>query len=180
MNRPSTRRRPRADAINLNLVPILDAMVTLIAFLLFSMSFLEIVSIETPFPFSSQKEMDEKLKTKPLQLTLTFRDFDVEVWSPFDSSVRKTFPNLMPGQPDIKMVHDYLVKTKQRFPQEKQIVIVPFGGANYDTLISVMDSVRLLDAGDPPVYSLDKVTGTEVLLKLLFPEIVFGNLLSEG
>ena len=179
LKRPSTRRRSGNQIITLNLVPILDTMVALIAFLLFTMSFLTIVHIESPFPQASAKDVEQKLKEKPLQLTVTLRPTETELWSPFELVKPKTIANIQGTQPDLKTLHDSLIAIKQQFPKETQIVIVPYAGANYDTLISVMDTLRGIEPTDPPMYSKNEVTGNDEVIKALFPEIIFGNLLGD-
>ncbi len=179
LKRPSSRRKPGNGQIQLNLVPILDTMVTLIGFLLFTTSFLSIVAIETPFPMASPAENQEKLKERPLQLTLTVRDKEVEIWSPFEKIKAITIPNPTPGQPDLPKVHEALVGVKQQFPNETKIVFVPTKDTNYDTLIQLMDGIRGMEKTDPPMFAKDARTGTDVPVKLLFPEVIFGNLLGE-
>lgn len=155
-------------------------MVMLIGFLLLTMSFLDIVAIESPFPMASTKELQDKLKEKPLQLTVTLRENEVEVWSPFDKIAPKHIPSIAPGQPDLKTFHDFLVDTKRKFPLESKVVVVPYAGATYDILISVMDVTRMMDAGDPPIFVKNWVTGNDDSIKTLFPEVIFGNLLGDG
>lgn len=179
LKRPSARRKSGHEEINLNLVPILDAMVTLIAFLLFTMSFLSIVAIESPFPTASTADVEEKLKEKPLQLTVTLRDNEAEIWSPFERISSKKIPNAEPGKPDTKSIHEALVEVKKQFPKETKVVVVPFAGATYDVLISAMDAMRVLEPSDPPIYLRNDTTGNDDLLKVLFPEVVFGNLLGD-
>lgn len=178
--RPSSRRRGEKRQIELNLVPILDAMVTLIAFLLFTTSFFAVVSIESPFPQTSVEAVREKIKTKPLQLTLTLREKDVEIWSPFDKIAPKKIPNPAAGQPDVRAIHDVLVAIKQKFPKETKIVFSPFSGVNYDTLILVMDAVRTLEKTDPLIQIHNEVTKVDEVTKMLFPNVVFGNLLGDS
>ena len=179
LKRPSTRRKGTSDQIGLNLVPIIDTMVALIAFMLFTTSFLALVTIESPFPTSSSEEMVQNLKEKPLQLTLSIRDKDTEIWSPFDKIPPKVIPNVSPGQPDIKLIHEALLAVKQKFPFESKIVLEPYASATYDILISVMDSMRMVDAGDPPLFRKDPATGNDQAVKVLFPDVIFGNLLGD-
>lgn len=179
LKRPSSRRKTQQEQVNLNLVPILDAMVTLIAFMLFTMSFLAIVSIESPFPQASAEDVKQKLKEKPLQLTLTLRDKEAELWSPFEKIKSKTIPNTPEGKPDLKALHEALIGIKQQFPKEAQIVLVPTASANYDILIAVMDSVRGIEPTDPPIFVKNEKTGNDEPIKALFPEVVFGNLLGD-
>jgi hypothetical protein len=58
-------------------------------------------------------------------------------------------------------------------------VLVPYAGASYDTLIAVMDAVRLVEPGDSPIYAKNEKTNVDEAVKTLFPDIVFGNLLGD-
>jgi biopolymer transport protein ExbD len=176
LKRPSSRRNSHQEPVELNLVPILDAMVTLIGFLLFTTSFLAIVSIESPLPVSSPSEVQEQLKEKPLQLTLSVREKDVEIWSPFKKIDPKAVANNKEGKIDIKAVHDALVDVKKKFPLESNAVIIPLKGTSYDDLIALMDTVRLVEPGDIPIYLKNEKTGLEEPLKKLFPKVVFADL----
>lgn len=178
LSSPSSRRKGGSSEIILNLVPILDAMVTLIIFLLFTTSFLAITSIETPMPMASTAQNEEQLKEKPLQLTLSLRENESEIWSPFGRIQNKVIPAAA-GMPDVKAIHDALITIKKQFPGETKIVLVPYSGANYDVLVSVMDTIRLVDPTDPPVFQKNP-QGVDQQVKQLFPEIIFGNLLGES
>lgn len=179
LKRPSSRRNSHQEPIELNLVPILDTMVTLIGFLLFTTSFLALVSIESQLPQSSAEEVKEKIQEKPLQLTLTMRDKDIEIWSPFSKIPPQAILYNKDGQPDTKAIHDALVEIKKKFPKETSAVIVPKTGTNYDTLISLMDSIRTIEKADSPIYLKNEKTGNDEPVKTLFPKIVFGNLLGD-
>lgn len=180
LKRPSSRRKSSREPIRLNLVPILDAMVVLIGFLLFTTSFLAIVSIESPFPTASPEQNQEKIRQRPLQLTLTLRDKEVEIWSPFGKIKATTIPNVLPGQPDINKIHETLVAVKQQFPAETKIVLVPTRETDYDTLIQVMDGIRQMEKSDPPLFAKNALTGNDEPVKMLFPEVIFGNLLGDS
>lgn len=179
LKRPSSRRRSKGEGINLNLVPILDTMVALISFLLFTTSFLAIVHIESPVPQTSAAVNEKKIQEKPLQLTVSLREKEAEIWSPFDRIPSKIIPNPTPGQPDVKTLHDSLLAIKQQFPKETQVVFVPFSGATYDVLVSVMDSMRMVEKTDTPIYQNDD-QGVSKPVKQLFPDVIFGNLLEGG
>lgn len=177
--RPSSRRRSSQEPVALNLVPVLDTLVTLIAFLLFTMSFLNVVHIESPFPTASPKDVEEKLKEKPLQLTVTLREGELELWSPFDLIPAQKIPNPETGKFDLRRLHEALITVKQKFPTENKLVLVPYAGATYDVLVSVMDSIRVLEPSDPPVFIKNPKSGIDEVSKLLFPEVIFGNLLGD-
>ncbi len=177
LRRTSTHRRSADSSVALNLVPIIDTMVTLIGFLLFTTSFFALVSIESPFPQVSARDVEEKLHEKPLQLTLTLRERETEIWSPFNRIAPIKIPHEASGSPQLKPIHDALLGIKQRFPLETKVVLVPAATSTYDALIQVMDVTRLLDKTDPPIYAKNAKTGLDESVKSLFPEIIFGNLL---
>lgn len=178
--RPTSRRRSNAEQIQLNLVPILDTMVTLIGFLLFTGTFIALASIESPFPMTSREDVEQQLKEKPLQLTLTLKPQWAEIWSPFDRIAAERVANESEGHPSVRLIHEALVKVKAKFPAERKIVLVPTAGTSYDTLIALMDSIRLLDASDATIYTKNPTTGTDEATKLLFPDVIFGNLLGDS
>lgn len=157
----------------------LDALVTMVAFLMFTMSVLNVVSIESVAPITTSARPNED-RSKPLQLTLSFHKSDVEIWSPFDRISARRIPNNEENKPHLERIHSALVEIKQSFPKENKIVFSPLPSTPYDSLISVMDSARMLEDTDPTLFAKNPKTGVDEVSKLLFPDIVFGNLLGDG
>lgn len=182
LKRPSARRKSHQESAELPLVPILDTMVTLIGFLLFTTSFIGIVSIESPLPQASPEEVQSQIenKEKPLQLTLSMREKDIEIWSPFQKIEPRVVVNTPTGDPDTQAIHAALLEIKKLFPKEVSVVLVPTQNTPYDRLVSLMDSVRVLEPTDPPLYLKNETTGLDETLKTLFPKVIFGNLLEEN
>ena len=179
LKRPSARNKAYKQGVELNLVPILDTMVTLIGFLLFTTSFLAMVSIESPLPQASPEEVREKILEKPLQLTLTLGEKSVEIWSPFQKINSKSIPNASDGEINLKAIHEALIEIKKSFPDETQIVLAPHQKTPYDVLIALMDTIRTLDSTDPSIFLKNEKTGVDEASKDLFPKVVFGNLLGD-
>lgn len=179
LSRPTSRRKSNREQIQLNLVPILDTMVTLIGFMLFTMSFLALVTIESPFPEASSKVLEQKLKERPLQLTVSLQEKEIEVWSPFDKFPAKHVMH-KPDGPDLIGMHQALIEVKKQFPNETKVIFVPNATANYALMIAMMDAMRSLDATDPTIYLKNATTGADEAIKALFPEVIFGNLLGDG
>ena len=170
LKRPSTRRKSHQNEISLNLVPILDSLVALIAFLLFTMAFMVFVAIDSPFPEIKPEALLQPLLQKPLQLTITLKDSETEIWSPFDRFPAVVVPNRN-AMPDYEAIHAALLQVKQKFPTDRQAVIVPNDKTSYETIIAVVDTARLIRKTDPGISGVE---GTA-----LFSDIVFGNLISE-
>ncbi len=178
--RPSSRRRNTSEQVQLNLVPILDTMVTLIGFMLYTSSFMAIVSVETVAPVMSTAQVQKQLQEKPLQLTLSVRTKDTEIWSPFEKFKAVVVPHTPEGEPDLLAIHDNLVTIKQRFPNESKVVLSPHSGLSYDSLVAVLDSARSLAKTDPVILAKNVQSGAEEPVKALFPDIIFGNIISGG
>jgi biopolymer transport protein ExbD len=141
------------------------------------MSFLSLASIETLFPETSAETNEQKIPSKPLQLTLSIRNRESEIWSPFDRIPAQIIPHTADQKPNVVAIHEALLKVKEKFPTENSIVLAPGGSVAYDILVEVMDSVRTIDATDPPLFARNEQTGNDEALKSLFPNVVFGNLL---
>ncbi len=180
LKRPSSRRHSTPHEIQINLVPMLDALVTMISFLMYTMAFLSLSMIESPLPIVSNEVNEVQLKERPLQLTLSMGDQDVLLWSPFELIPQISVPNRKDGSVDVLKLHEKLVEIKQKFLKETKIIIVPKGDTTYETIVSVLDSARGLDKTDPVLSMKNSKTGVQEQIKALFPETVFGNLLGEA
>lgn len=184
MFKPSSRRKSGPQEINLNLVPILDALVTLVSFLLLTTTFFAIAVIDTPTPLlAPAEEQIEKLKEKPLQLTAyVYADkIMISDWS--GSRELHTIINIPDPQKngeqkyDLEKLHQIIVGIKTRHPTETKLILKPESTVNYESLVSIMDAVRMLEKTDPPLYQKNK-QGIDEPVQKLFPEIIFGNILS--
>lgn len=177
LSKPSSRRKSKERHIELNLVPMLDCLVTMISFLLYSMTFLALVSIDSPAPTVSKEMNEAKVLEKPLQLTLTIRVENVEIWSPFDRISARKIAHLPDGAFDLQAIHEALVSVKRQFPLDDQLVLMPATLSSYGDLISLMDISRVLDISDEPIIHKNPANGVDEDVRVLFPKIVFGNLL---
>ena len=181
-NRPSSRRRSQSQEVVLNLVPILDALVTLIAFLLF-VSGTAVVMLDTPLPLlAPASEQIEQLKEKPLQLTAIVQEERIIIQDWMGSRENHTIPNTTNPQSgvsqyDLEKFHQTLVEIKGRHPKETKLILKPVPGISYEALIGIMDSARRIEKTDPPLYQKN-AQGIDAPETKLFPEIIFGNVMS--
>lgn len=175
LKRPSARRRSHGtEDAELPLVPIMDAFVTLIAFLLLATSLLSVTLIDTPVPIVSN--MPDDSKEKPLALTLKISQEELQLSSGFNKIPQQKFPKIDKGY-DLDKLHEALIAVRTQFPKEKNMVFMPQGDIKYDDIVQVMDSVRILLKTDPPFYVTDE-NGVDKPDLFLFPNVVFGNVLS--
>lgn len=178
--RPSSRRRNQSPEVQLNLVPMLDALVTMIAFLMYTMAFLSLTMIESPLPLVSSEENQAQLSERPLQLTLTIQEDEILLWSPFDLIPQTSIQNDADGKPNFYRIHEALYGIKQKFPTENKIVLVPKANTSYDLIVQLIDTSKNLEKTDPPIVVKNPKTGVEEQAQSLFGEIIFGNLLGDA
>jgi biopolymer transport protein ExbD len=176
MRRPSKRRSGKGtEEIDLPLVPILDAFVTLIAFLLLATSLLAVTLIDTPVPVVSNEKEDPP--KKPLALTLKIDQDVLILSSSFNRIQPQKFPKVEKNY-DTAKLHDALLKIRQQFPTETSIVYMPAADVKYDDLVQLMDATRLLSKTDPTLPNVKDKDGVDRVPVFLFPTVVFGNVIS--
>ena len=174
LRRPSSQRRARGNKSleELPLVPIMDAFVTLIAFLLMATSLLAVTLIDTPVPVVSSQPPENK---RPLSLTVHLEQDGLRLESPFGHIPRTEIPRTEQTY-DLVKFHDLLLGIKNKFPQEKQIILMPSATTEYNDIVLVMDAARQIREADPPLYIKD-AQGQDVVVTDLFNDVVFGNIL---
>lgn len=174
LRRPSSQRRGqgRRHLEELPLVPIIDAFVTLVAFLLMVTSLLAVTLIDTPVPVVSSAPPDTK---RPLSLTVFLEQDRLRIESPFGHIPRTEIPRTEQAY-DLVKFHDVLLGVKNKFPQEKQIILMPSATTEYNDIVQVMDAARQIRPADPPLYVKDD-KGQDVVVTDLFSDVVFGNIL---
>ena len=182
---PSSRRKSASEEVNINLVPMLDALVTLVAFLLFSTAFLSIAVIDTPAPLlAPADEQEKKLDEKPLQLTAYIQEKQILLQDWSGSRVSKNVPSINDPNSgllayDTESLHKALIEIKQKFPTETKIILKPDAGVSYDAIVNIIDHSRFYEKTDSvtlPSKKNDK--GEDVQDNRLFSEIIFGNIMS--
>ena len=175
-------RRPKKEPPELNITTFLNLMVVLVPFLLITAVFSRITILELSLPAGSsssdnkqQLSIEVIVRQKGLeigngkQVLARFpllKEQDVEDYTDDDGNVdvSKLY--------DIKLLSDYLVKIKGKYPDKTDAVVLMEPDIEYRVLIRVMDSVRSTfvkqastEEGEPDV--LQQV--------VLFPDISIGD-----
>lgn len=177
LRRPSQRRSSKGiQEIDLPLVPVMDAFVTLIAFLLLVTSLLSVTLIDTPVPVVSTEPDDHKPE-RPLALQLRIEQDALILSSAFHRIPEQKFPKVDKGY-DTEKLHEALLAIRQQFPEEKNIVYLPVADVKYDDLVQLMDATRLLSKTDPAMPTVKDKDGVDRVDPYLFPTVVFGNVIS--
>jgi len=145
---------------DLNIVPMIDMMVILVFFLLFTAVFsnTNILELNLPAPNSSVPELP-----KGLQLEVIVRKNTIEI-ADRNSGVLRALPR-KEGEYDYKGLSEFLQFVKSKYPTVMAANVLMEEDIPYDVLVQTMDSVRLFEKDDAPAFT--KVE--------LFPDISVGD-----
>jgi biopolymer transport protein ExbD len=173
MEKPS-RRRGKTKLANPSLVPVMDAMFTLIFFLLMSSNFLKINEISSNIPFVSN---DEKIQDQNLGLTIQVNTNDIQILTGVPSQAYKSIPRGADGKYDLELLRAELIKLKKLHPKEITALLEPVADVTYEELVNIMDNVRETQNTDDTIYLKDE-KGMDIQTNQLFSNIVFTNIRS--
>ncbi len=169
------RRRKRMETtVELNITAFMNLMVILVPFLLITAVFSRMTVLELNLPaLNAKSENNQEIK---LQLQVLVTD-ELIVVQDANLGVFKRIARTEADQPidDIdrkvwKPLREILLELKNRFPEEQNISLLLDKNVNYNTMISIMDRIRLADV----------IVAATLETVELFPNISIGDLPSEG
>ena len=162
----SRRGRRNVETAELNITAFMNLMVILVPFLLITAVFSRLAILELNLPGSSSEPADPQELT--FQLEVIVRDSRIEVG---DRNVGAlgVYPNGDGGY-DFDALSEKLAEIKRRYPEKTDASILLEPDIAYDTLVQVMDRVRVEEVVD----------GDSVDRKDLFPDISIGDAPVQG
>jgi biopolymer transport protein ExbD len=123
---------------DLNIVPMIDMMVILVFFLIFTAVFSKTNILQLNLPANSTTPLD---LPKDLKLEVIIRADDLVV-NDRNSGPLKTLPNTPAGL-DLDGLSEFIRRVKAQYPDMTDATILPSPATSYDTLVQVMDTVRV-------------------------------------
>ena len=154
------RIRDRHKIAEINITAFMNLMVILVPFLLITAVFSRITILELNLPPASSSKSTPK---KEMQLEVIIRK-DALVLGERHSGVIQRIPNKGKNY-NYKRLSKVLQKVKSRFPDKTKATILSEPDTSYDTLIQVMDAVRIAEV----------VQGGTLTKVELFPDISIGD-----
>jgi len=152
-------RRRRVEAYEMNITAFMNLMVILVPFLLITAVFTRMTVLELNLPAQSSGAPD----SRQLHLEITIRKDALEVGER-SAGVIKRIEKTSKGY-DFKALSLVMQSIKQRYPDKNQATILSEPDTAYDTVVQVMDAVRVVTS----------VTAGSVTRQDLFPEISIGD-----
>jgi biopolymer transport protein ExbD len=145
---------------DLNIVPMIDMMVILVFFLIFTAVFSKTNILQLNLPANaSAAPLD---LPKGLKLEVIIRPDDLVV-NDRNSGPLKVLDNTPTGY-DFDGLSEYMRRVKATYPQMTDATVLPGPNVSYDTLIQVMDTVRVYQLPTAPFSKAE-----------LFPDIAIGD-----
>jgi len=159
-SRHGGRRRNEATA-ELNITAFMNLMVILVPFLLITAVFSRLTILELNLPGSSNEPVEpQDLK---FQLEVIVRKDKIEVGDR-NQGLLGVYPNSEDGY-DFDALSDKLAKIKEGYPRKTDAAILFEADIAYDTLVQVMDRVRIEET----------IVDDEIVRSDLFPDISIGD-----
>ena len=154
-------RRLRKTAAHLEITAFINLIVVLVPFLLSTAVFTRLSVVELSLP--AQSSGLEQLKAENLQLEIVVRPDSLEVGDRIGGLI-KSLPNTPTGA-DVRALSALVQQIKTRFPDQTAATVMAEPNTSYDTLVQVMDAVRVVATPKGAV-----VVHTE-----MFPNISIGD-----
>ena len=145
---------------DLNIVPMIDMMVILVFFLIFTAVFSKTNILQMNLPNNSNAAPLDL--PKDLKLEVIIRSDDLVI-NDRNSGPLKTLANTPTGY-DLDGLSEFIRRVKSQYPQMTEATILSSPATTYDTLVQVMDTVRVYQL---PVAPFSKAE--------LFPDISIGD-----
>ncbi|MAT82761.1 MAG: biopolymer transporter ExbD, partial [Gammaproteobacteria bacterium] len=161
MNRVRKRIKKHHEAADLDVTPFMNLMIVLVPVLLLSMVFTHTTVIDLNFPAGDAAAGE--LDPEAVHLEVTVKA-DAFVVSDGRGGVIKTLPKIDDAY-DYAGLSEVMQELKRRMPEKEDIMVLLGEKTPYQTLVSVMDTVR----------SYPTVQHMEVVQAELFPVISLGD-----
>ncbi len=156
-------RHHRHDTAELNITAFMNLMVILVPFLLITAVFSRLTILELNLPGSSSEPAEPQEQT--FQLEIIVRSDKIEVGDR-NQGLLGIYPNGDGGY-DFAALSEKLVQLKERYPTKTDAAILLEQDIAYDTLVQVMDTVRVAQNVDEDGGKIDRSD--------LFPDISIGD-----
>lgn len=162
----------------LNLAPMLDIIVSIIPMLLMSVVFIHVKVIETPVPQVVEQAIaaaNEKNKDQVQILLSASKQSGFRFTITEKGSTKETVVALKGNEFDLEGLHKETLRLKKNYPDVFRLELNPGENVPLNEIVAIMDSIRMINTGEPKVVFNDVETGKPIETNLMFPDIVFGN-----
>lgn len=172
------KTRASDATFDLNLAPILDIIVSIVPLLLLSIAFVQVKMIDTSVPQvvaeAAQRANDKTATTVSLKVSKGGFTFEVTK----DGQPEPVHVSNRNGQWDLDALHAAAFAIKQKNPQVFRLDMAPEKDVNLTEMVSVMDRLRRSPDAQRVTFT-DPANGQKLETELLFPDIMFANVIGD-
>ena len=154
--------RHNIETAELNITAFMNLMVILVPFLLITAVFSRLAILELNLPGSSTEAVDPQEQT--FQLEVIVRKDKIEIGDR-NQGLLGIYPNTEEGEYDYEALSIKLSELKNRYPDKTDASILLESDIAYDTLVQVMDRVRIEE----------EIQDESIVRNDLFPDISIGD-----
>lgn len=176
-------RRATEDAVEINVIPVMNLFMVLIPFLLLGATFFHIGVIPTSTPTLSPSDSDVPKTPTTVAVNLEITEDLLRITASSVSLEPEELEALgaewpkKNGEYQVDALQRALVEIKQKYPESNTLTVLPFEDLNYQVLVSVLDVTRnrqvgLDSKGEPKIEDIFPVT--------IFSRFVPDNLVGEN
>jgi biopolymer transport protein ExbD len=155
-------RHHNDDTAELNITAFMNLMVILVPFLLITAVFSRLAILELNLPGSSTEPVEPQEQT--FQLEVIVRKDKIEIGDR-NQGLLGIYPNSAEGEYDYDALSGKLSELKNRYPNKTDASILLESDIAYDTLVQVMDRVRIAEL----------IEEESIVRSDLFPDISIGD-----
>ena len=173
------KSRATDSTFDLNLAPILDIIVSIVPLLLLSIAFVQVKMIDTSVPqvvAEAAQRANEKSETTVTLKVSKAKGFQFDV-SKDGKSVPVAVPN-KGAEWDLDALNAAAFGIKEKNPEVFRVDMAPEKDVNLNELVKVMDSLRRTPDAKKVAFT-DPANGTRVETELMFPNVLFANVIGE-
>ncbi len=169
------------ETFELDLSPMLALMVCLIPIMLLSTEFVRVVIIESPLPQVVERAIaqDRDRSERPVLITLGMSEkgFDLKVEQAGRVIRSWNKERSGEGEWDLEGLNRELASIKSSYPQIFRLDLRPDPSVAYRDIVKVIDEARTPRDESLRFTVIDEATQETAETQLMFPDVLFGNLL---
>ena len=165
-------------SFDLNLAPFLDIIVSIVPLLLLGAVLFEVKILETPIPQvvadaikNSEQNQDKKVVINLGVSSTGGYEFMIENNGKKETLATKSL--------DLSQLRQTARKIKDKYPDIFQIQFNPDKNISFEDIVKTMDSLRKIELNSTKISFLDRKSGQMVQTDLMFPNIIFGNVVGD-
>ena len=137
------RKRDRDnEAAKIDLIPVLDAIFTMIFFLLFSAQFVKIYEMEGDAPMMSTVPQDVKLKKEPLNLIIDVSSDKIHLTTGVDHISFATYDR--GSDENLEKMRMDLLGLRSKYPDDDYVIVTSEPQIKYDEIVHILDYAQKL------------------------------------